>query len=66
MTFVVVGGGPTGVELSGALPFIAKKALGSGFQENRHAQNTRRVDRSRTADSADLFRKIWRRVRLRI
>src|SRR5688500_16652333 len=27
LTFVVVGGGPTGVELSGALPFIAKKAL---------------------------------------
>ena len=32
MTFVVVGGGPTGVELSGAFPFIAKKALGPDFR----------------------------------
>jgi NADH dehydrogenase len=39
LTFVVVGGGPTGVELSGAIPFIAKKALVSEF---------RRVDTRRT------------------
>ena len=39
MTFVVVGGGPTGVELSGALPFIAKKALAPDF---------RRIDTRRT------------------
>jgi NADH dehydrogenase len=32
MTFVVVGGGPTGVELSGAFPFIAKKALAPDFR----------------------------------
>jgi NADH dehydrogenase len=32
LTFVVVGGGPTGVELSGALPFIAKKALAPDFR----------------------------------
>jgi NADH dehydrogenase len=32
MTFVVVGGGPTGVELSGAFPFIARKALGPDFR----------------------------------
>ena len=33
MTFVVVGAGPTGVELSGALPPIAKKAL---YEDFRH------------------------------
>ncbi len=39
MTFVVVGGGPTGVELSGALPPIATKALYHDF---------RRIDTRRT------------------
>jgi NADH dehydrogenase len=39
LTFVIVGGGPTGVELAGAIPFIAKKALASEF---------RRVDTRRT------------------
>jgi NADH dehydrogenase len=39
LTFVVVGGGPTGVELSGAFPFIAKKALAPDF---------RRIDPRRT------------------
>jgi NADH dehydrogenase len=32
MTFVIVGGGPTGVELSGALPPIATKALYPDFR----------------------------------
>jgi len=32
MTFAVVGGGPTGVELSGAFPYIAKKALSPEFR----------------------------------
>jgi len=39
LNFVIVGGGPTGVELAGAIPFIAKKALASEF---------RRVDTRRT------------------
>ena len=39
MTFVIVGGGPTGVELSGALPPIARKALYPDF---------RRIDTRRT------------------
>jgi NADH dehydrogenase len=39
LTFVIVGAGPTGVELAGAIPFIAKKALHSEF---------RRVDTRRT------------------
>ena len=39
LTFVIVGGGPTGVELSGAIPFIAKKALASEF----HRVDTRRT-----------------------
>lgn len=32
MTFIVVGGGPTGVELSGAFPTIARKALYPDFR----------------------------------
>jgi NADH:ubiquinone reductase (H+-translocating) len=32
LTFVIVGGGPTGVELSGALPTIARKALYPDFR----------------------------------
>jgi len=32
LTFVVVGGGPTGTELSGAMPMIARKALGPDFR----------------------------------
>lgn len=39
LTFVIVGGGPTGVELSGAMPFIARKALAPDF---------RNIDASRT------------------
>jgi len=33
MTCVIVGGGPTGVELAGALPYIARKALGPDFRK---------------------------------
>ncbi|HEX6574379.1 MAG TPA: NAD(P)/FAD-dependent oxidoreductase [Gemmatimonadaceae bacterium] len=40
MTFVVVGGGPTGVELSGAFPTIARKALYPDFR-NIDTRNTR-------------------------
>ena len=32
LTFVIVGGGPTGVELAGAMPYIAKKALAPDFR----------------------------------
>ncbi|HEV7838786.1 MAG TPA: FAD-dependent oxidoreductase, partial [Gemmatimonadaceae bacterium] len=32
LTFVIIGGGPTGVELAGALPFIAKKTLAPEFR----------------------------------
>jgi NADH dehydrogenase len=32
LTFVIVGGGPTGVELAGAFPYIAMKALAPDFR----------------------------------
>jgi NADH:ubiquinone reductase (H+-translocating) len=32
LTFVIVGGGPTGVELAGALPDIARKAMNRDFR----------------------------------
>lgn len=40
LTFVVVGGGPTGAELSGAFPTIARKALHSDFR-NIDTRDTR-------------------------
>ena len=33
LTFVIVGGGPTGVELAGAIPYIARKALAPDFRK---------------------------------
>jgi len=33
LTFVIVGGGPTGVELAGAFPHIARKALAPEFRK---------------------------------
>jgi NADH dehydrogenase len=38
MTFVVVGGGPTGVELAGAFPAIAQRALRDDFRKIDTAQ----------------------------
>jgi NADH dehydrogenase len=38
MTFVVVGGGPTGVELAGVMPAIAREALRSNFRHIDTAQ----------------------------
>jgi NADH dehydrogenase len=32
LTFAIVGGGPTGVELAGAMPYIARKALAPDFR----------------------------------
>jgi NADH:ubiquinone reductase (H+-translocating) len=32
LTFAIVGGGPTGVELAGAMPYIARKALSPDFR----------------------------------
>jgi NADH dehydrogenase len=32
LTFVIVGGGPTGVELSGSMPLIARRALAPDFR----------------------------------
>ncbi|ANO50449.1 hypothetical protein BA177_03810 [Woeseia oceani] len=32
LTFVVVGGGPTGVEMAGAISEVARKALSKGFR----------------------------------
>ena len=41
-TFVIVGGGPTGVELAGAMPLIARRAMRSDFRRIDTA-NTRVV-----------------------
>ena len=37
LTFVIVGGGPTGVELAGAIAELARRALARDFRTIRHA-----------------------------
>ena len=44
ITFVVVGGGPTGVELAGALADIAQHVLGFGFSFDRSPEHPGRSD----------------------
>jgi len=41
LTFVVVGGGPTGVELAGMLPTIARRAFGHDFRKIDPVHGTR-------------------------
>ena len=57
LTFVVVGGGPTGVELSGALPFIAKKALAPDFRRIDTRRTRVVLIEARAADPADISRR---------
>ena len=49
MTFVVVGGGPTGVELAGALARDRADDAGAGLPAHRPAQCARRARRGRAA-----------------
>jgi NADH dehydrogenase, FAD-containing subunit len=41
LNFVVVGGGPTGVELAGAIADIARQAMSNDFKANRHKKSGR-------------------------
>ncbi len=50
LTFVVVGGGPTGVELAGAIAELARKVI---IRDFRHIDSARRSCRSRPPRAAD-------------
>ena len=56
LTFVVIGGGPTGVEMAGAIAEIARQALGDEFDRDRAADRARRVARRRADDPGQLRR----------
>ena len=57
LNFVVVGGGPTGVELAGTLAEIARRALANEFQQHRSAKDQDCASGRRPADSARLSRR---------
>ena len=56
LTIVIVGGGPTGVEMAGAVAELARKALAADFRtiDPRH---TRVLDRGRAKAAPDLPRR---------
>jgi NADH dehydrogenase len=54
LTFVIVGGGPTGVELSGAMPLIARRALAPDFRHIDTRKDASRSHRRRSENSSDL------------
>ena len=49
LTFVIVGGGPTGVEMAGAIAEVARQTLARDFRRIDPRTAAHRVDRSRTA-----------------
>ena len=53
MTFVVIGGGPTGVEMAGQLKELARRAL---------RRNYRRIDPATTASSCSKAATRWWRA----
>ena len=57
LTFVIVGGGPTGVELAGAIAELARKAIVARFPPHRFLDGAGRPGRGRAAASHRLPRK---------
>jgi NADH dehydrogenase FAD-containing subunit len=49
LTFVIIGGGPTGVELAGALAELAKAGVGPRFPPYRPEDRAYRIGRGRSA-----------------
>ena len=54
MNFVIVGGGPTGVEMAGAIAEIARETLGQGFSAHRSIGGARDSGGRRTASARRL------------
>ena len=60
LTFVIVGGGATGVEMAGAIAEIARQTLANGLSPHRPTHLAHRPDRGRAARAAGLARRICR------
>ncbi len=54
LTFVVIGGGPTGVEMAGAIAELARRSVSRDFRSITPALLTGDPDRSRQARAAEL------------
>ena len=63
LNFVVVGGGPTGVELAGTLAEIATTRVGPRIPLDRSGAHTHSAGRGRAAHSSRVLRKICRAAR---
>ena len=57
LSFVVVGGGPTGVELAGTLAEIARRSLTEDFRNIDPQKDERRAARSRSVAVERLSRR---------
>ena len=56
LTFVIVGGGATGVEMAGAIAEVAQRTLLHDFPSHRPADLAHRSDRGRSAPAAGISR----------
>ena len=69
LTFVIIGAGPTGVEMAGTIADLAQGHAAAGLPQHRHPQDPRRADRGRARACSPAFPKIspptrsarWRR-----
>ena len=57
LTFVIVGAGPTGVEMAGTIADLARDTLPPRFPQHRHPQGARGADRGGPARARGLSRR---------
>ena len=57
LTFVIIGAGPTGVELAGTIADLAQGHAAAGFPQHRHQQGARGADRGGPARAGGLSRR---------
>ncbi len=67
LTFVIIGGGPTGVELAGTIAELAQDTPAAGLPQHRYPQDPRRSDRGgpRVLAASPTICRPMRRLRLR-
>ena len=57
LTFVIIGAGPTGVELAGTIAELAQRHAAARLPQYRHPSGARRADRGRPAGAGGLCRR---------